>query len=58
MADGSNFYYAVLKQSVARCCQSVGWHGIHGSSCDILTDLLRRYIVALGRTTTEFGNLG
>ena len=56
--SSNSYYYAALKLSVARCCQNVGWHGIHSGSCDILTDLLSRYITTLGRTTAQYSNLG
>lgn len=56
--SNDNFYYSVLKQSVARCCRSVGWHGVHNGSCDILTDLLGRYIMTIARTANGYANLG
>ncbi len=58
MAADNDVFYALLRRSVARSCQSIGWHGAHNSSFEILTDLLGRYIMVLGRTASEYANLG
>ncbi|XP_030828974.1 transcription initiation factor TFIID subunit 3 [Strongylocentrotus purpuratus] len=67
MADG--FCQALLRISMAQICQELGWHSIHSTPCDLLTDVLQRYIQQLatvshcyaeqyGRTEPNVDDLG
>nr|XP_054752301.1 transcription initiation factor TFIID subunit 3-like isoform X2 [Lytechinus pictus] len=67
MAEG--FCQALLRVSMAQICQELGWHSIHSTPCDLLTDVLQRYIQQLasvshcyaeqyGRTEPNVDDLG
>ena len=58
MAATNSYYYKVLKISVAQMCRDVGWQGINVGACDVLTDLLSRYIHTLGKTASAFAEHG
>lgn len=44
----------MARQVVAKLCLSVGWQGIQNGACDVLADLMKRYILALGKTTAAY----
>lgn len=46
--------HQVARQVVARLCQPLGWQGMQNGACDVLADLLRRYILSLGKTTAAY----
>lgn len=39
----------LLRVSVAQICQALGWDSVQVSACDLLTDVLQRYLQGLGR---------
>ena len=39
---------------IAKLCHSLGWQGIQNEACDVLTDLMKRYILTLGKTTAAY----
>ncbi|XP_038259520.1 transcription initiation factor TFIID subunit 3 [Dermochelys coriacea] len=39
----------LLRVSVAQICQALGWDSVQISACDLLTDVLQRYLQGLGR---------
>ncbi|XP_059581743.1 transcription initiation factor TFIID subunit 3 [Alligator mississippiensis] len=39
----------LLRVSVAQICQALGWDSVQLSACDLLTDVLQRYLQRLGR---------
>ena len=45
-----------LGAATAQICQSLGWHSIHRSSHDILTEVLERYLKKLATKTTSISN--
>lgn len=45
----------VLKVVVAQICQTIGWHSIHSTAIELLTDVLRNYIHELGHTAHRYG---
>ena len=56
MAD--DFCHRALRGVVAQLCHSLGWHSIHSSSCDVLAELLSRYMLSVARTTTSYSTHG
>lgn len=46
--------HQVARQVIAKLCQPLGWQGIQNGACDVLADLMRRYILALGKTTAGY----
>lgn len=44
----------VLKQSVAKMCLTIGWHSSMTTPIEVLTDILGKYLLELGRTTNEY----
>jgi len=44
----------VLRVVLGRVCQPLGVHGMQTSVCDALVDVLRQYLIVLGRTTTSY----
>ncbi|XP_055509407.1 transcription initiation factor TFIID subunit 3 [Leucoraja erinacea] len=40
---------ALLRVAVAQICQALGWDSVQLTACDILTDVLSRYMERLGR---------
>ena len=45
----------ILKVVVAQICQTIGWHAIHSTAIELLTDVLRKYIHELGHTAHRYG---
>ena len=45
---------AVLRVGIAQLAQQLGWNAIQGSPMELLTDVLERYILSLGRTTHRY----
>ncbi|XP_006813742.1 uncharacterized protein LOC100372715 [Saccoglossus kowalevskii] len=52
MAEG--FTRSLLKVVVAQICQSLGWQAVQTTPCDLLTDILERYIGKLAETTHSY----
>ncbi|XP_023370832.1 transcription initiation factor TFIID subunit 3-like [Otolemur garnettii] len=44
-----NYARSLLRVSVAQICQVLGWDSVQLSACDLLTDVLERYLQQLGR---------
>ena len=47
---------ASLGMATAQICQSLGWHSVHRSSHDILTDVLERYLKNITKKTSSISN--
>ncbi len=56
MAD--EFNKAILKVTVGQICQSIGWHSIQATPLNILTDLLRRHLVEMGKAMRAYAEHG
>ncbi|XP_047127062.1 transcription initiation factor TFIID subunit 3 isoform X1 [Hydra vulgaris] len=48
------FSRASLSLATAQICHSLGWHSIHQSSHDVLTDVLERYLLFLTQTAVKY----
>ena len=48
------FARQVLRVVVGKVCQPLGVHGMHTSVCETLTDVLKTYLLTLGRTTASY----
>lgn len=48
------FARRVLRVVVGKVCQPLGVHGMQTSVCETLTDVLKKYLLTLGRTTASF----
>jgi hypothetical protein len=48
------FARAVLKVVVGKVCQPLGVHGMQLSVCETLTDVLKMYLLTLGKTTASY----
>ncbi|KAG8138457.1 putative Transcription initiation factor TFIID subunit 3 protein [Naja naja] len=47
----------LLRVSVAQVCQALGWDSVQLSACDLLTDVLQRYLHSLGRGCRRYCEL-
>ena len=56
MAD--EYCHRALRSVVAQLCHSLGWHSMHSSACDVLAEILSRYMLTVARTTTSYSNHG
>ncbi|XP_033647960.1 transcription initiation factor TFIID subunit 3-like [Asterias rubens] len=52
MAD--EYCRSLLKVAVAQLCQGLGWHAVHTTPCDLLTDVLQRYLEHLARHSHRY----
>ena len=48
------FARRVLRVVVGKVCQPLGVHGMYSSVCDTLTDVLKTYLLTLGKTTASY----
>lgn len=48
---------ACLRIAVAQICQHLGWNSIHNTPLELLTDVLERYLLQLGKTTHRYSEL-
>ncbi|XP_069085359.1 transcription initiation factor TFIID subunit 3 isoform X2 [Pleurodeles waltl] len=48
---------ALLRVSVAQVCQALGWDSVQLTACDLLTDVLQRYLQQLGRGCQRYSEL-
>lgn len=46
----------MLKVSVAKMLQTLGWHSVNTTPVEIMTDMLRSYLCNLGKLTNEYAN--
>lgn len=47
----------LLRVSVAQVCQALGWDSVQLSACEVLTDVLQRYLHSLGRGCRRYCEL-
>ncbi|XP_011408227.2 PREDICTED: transcription initiation factor TFIID subunit 3-like [Amphimedon queenslandica] len=52
--DPEKYYRLSMRASVAALCQSFGWHGILGGTCDTLSDIGVRYLINIGRNISSY----
>ena len=52
------FTHHILRMVVGRVCQPLGVHGMHQSVCDCMADVLKHYLLTLGRTTASYSSHG
>ncbi|PIK47420.1 putative transcription initiation factor TFIID subunit 3 isoform X2 [Apostichopus japonicus] len=52
MAD--QFSRSLLKVAIAQICQGLGWHAMQSTPCDILVDIMQRYIEKTGRISSQY----
>ncbi|XP_016313990.1 transcription initiation factor TFIID subunit 3 [Sinocyclocheilus anshuiensis] len=48
---------SLLRVSVAQMCQAVGWDAVQLSACDLLSDVLERYLQQLARSCHRYSEL-
>ena len=48
------FTHRILRMVIGRVCQPLGVHGMQQSVCDCMADVLKQYILTLGRTTASY----
>ncbi|KAI7791817.1 Taf3 protein [Triplophysa rosa] len=48
---------SLLRVSVAQMCQAVGWDAVQLSACDLLSDVLERYVQQLVRSCHRYSEL-
>ena len=46
--------HQLSRRVVAKLCQTLGWQSMQNGACDVLADLLKRYVTSLGRTTAAY----
>ncbi|ELU12136.1 hypothetical protein CAPTEDRAFT_39082, partial [Capitella teleta] len=44
----------VLRVAVAQICQSLGWNAVQTSPMELMTDVLERYLLELGKYTHRY----
>ncbi|TRY94517.1 hypothetical protein DNTS_003542 [Danionella cerebrum] len=52
-----SFARSVLRVAVAQMCQAVGWDAVQLSACDLLSDVLERYVQQLARSCHRYSEL-
>ena len=52
------FTHHILRTVIGRVCQPLGVHGMNQSVCDCMADVLKQYILTLGRTTASYSAHG
>lgn len=52
-----NYARSALRVSVAQICQVLGWDSVQLSACDLLSDVLDRYIQQLARSCHRYAEL-
>lgn len=48
---------SLLRVSVAQICQALGWDAVQLTACDLLADVLQRYIQQMGRVCHRHSEL-
>ena len=56
MSNNKDYVRASLSLASAQICQSLGWHSVHRSSHDILTDILERYLKHVSKTAASYSH--
>ncbi|XP_051976313.1 transcription initiation factor TFIID subunit 3-like [Xyrauchen texanus] len=52
-----SYALSLLRVSVAQMCQAVGWDAVQLSACDLLSDVLERYLQQLARSCHRYSEL-
>ncbi|MED6283149.1 transcription initiation factor TFIID subunit 3 [Characodon lateralis] len=52
-----NYARSLLRVSVAQICQALGWDAVQLTACDLLSDVLHRYIQQLARVCHRYSEL-
>ena len=52
MAEG--YCRGLIKIAMAQICQELGWNAIHSTPCDLMTDILKRYIQQLATISHQY----
>nr|XP_033814930.1 transcription initiation factor TFIID subunit 3 [Geotrypetes seraphini] len=52
-----SFSRSLLRVSVAQVCQALGWDSVQLTACDLLTDVLQRYLQQLARGCHRYSEL-
>ena len=52
------FTHHILRTVVGRVCQPLGVHGMQQSVCDCMADVLKQYILTLGKTAGSYSAHG
>ena len=45
---------AVLRVAIAQWCQNLGWQAVQSTPLEMLTDILERHILQMGRTVHNY----
>ncbi len=48
------FTQRVLHQVVGKICLPLGWHAMNSNAADVLADIIKQFILTLGRTTAAY----
>lgn len=52
-----NYARSLLRVSVAQICQALGWDAVQLTACDLLSDVLHRYIQQLAKVCHRYSEL-
>lgn len=44
----------ILRVVVAQLCQTIGWHAVHSTPLELITDVLQKYITELGENSHRY----
>lgn len=47
---------SMIKASVAKMLQTIGWHTIHTTPIEMLTDILIQYMTQMAKLTADYCN--
>jgi hypothetical protein len=50
----AEYSHQVLKVCVAQLCQNLGWNSTQSTPLELLTDVLERYILEVGKVTHRY----
>lgn len=50
----AEYSHQVLKICVAQLCQNLGWNSTQSTPLELLTDVLERYILEVGKVTHRY----
>ena len=52
----TDYSRSVLRVVVAQVCQQLGWHAVQSTPLELLTDMMERYVLDLGRFTHRYAD--
>lgn len=52
----SDYARQMTKTAIGKALQTLGWHSIHTTPLEILTEILTSYISQMGQLTKEYAN--